>query len=268
MTAWLDHFGLTMHPFSKEIGDGDLWLPSSKETVVDQLLEAIEERQTGIVLTGEPGVGKTCVLRALRHRLAPAPVRLTYCHNATLGRRDFYRQLCVAMGLSPKATAASVFYAVAEHVQEMSRERIHPVFLLDEAHLLRQDTLDHLHILSNYQWDSAALLTLVLVGLPELKARLVLRHNRSLWTRIHCRLDLGDASPDDTHEYVRHRMKLAGCGRDVFGGDAIALLHEAGRGRLRELDRIATACLKLAAKRRQNIVDRGLLVAATGEVAA
>jgi adenylylsulfate kinase-like enzyme len=51
----------------------------------------------GVLLTGKPGVGKTCVLRALRSRLPEQGFRLTYCHNATLGRRDFYRQLCLAL---------------------------------------------------------------------------------------------------------------------------------------------------------------------------
>jgi type II secretory pathway predicted ATPase ExeA len=47
-------------------------------------------------------------------------------------------------------------------VEELGRERIHPVFLLDEAHLLHQDVMDHLHILLNYHWDSRALLSIVL----------------------------------------------------------------------------------------------------------
>ena len=103
--------GLSRPPFSKEIPDADLWMPSSKQTVVDELVEALEARQSAL-LVGEPGVGKSCVLRALRKRLPGERFRLTYCHNATLGRRDFYRQLCLALGLSPKATAASLFFAV------------------------------------------------------------------------------------------------------------------------------------------------------------
>src|SRR5690606_8945205 len=138
-----------------------------------------------LVCSAEPGVGKTCVLRALKQRLPEAGFRLTYCHNATLGRRDFYRQLCLALGLSPKATAAAVFYEVSSHIEELGAEKIHPVFLLDEAHLLHQDVLDHLHILANYEWDKRPLLSLILVGLPEMHDRMRLRKNRSLWSRVH-----------------------------------------------------------------------------------
>src|SRR4051812_3049500 len=176
--AFFRALGLAQSPFSKEIADSDLWLPPSKQLLVEELCEAVHERAQ-VVLIGEPGAGKTCVLRALRHTLPHAGFRLTYCHNATLGRRDFYRQLCVAVGLNPAATAAAVFYALSVYVENLSRERIHPVFLLDEAHLLHQDMLDHLHVLLNYEWDSRALLSLLLVGLPELQDRLELRKNRS-----------------------------------------------------------------------------------------
>jgi type II secretory pathway predicted ATPase ExeA len=259
MTApYLAHFALKDPPFSKEIPDGELWLPQSKQVVVDGLLDALTEHAS-VVLVGEPGVGKTCVLRALRHHIPAAGFRLTYCHNATLGRRDFYRQLCVALGLSPAATAGSLFYAVSRHVEERAEERVHPVFLLDEAHLLHQDTLEHLHILLNYAWDSRALLSLVLVGLPELRDRLALRRNRSLHSRLHHRLEIGPLTPDDTTEYLRLRMKRAGCDREVFASDAAVLLHEATAGAMRDLDRLAAAALRETARKKRKLVERDVV---------
>ena len=256
--AWISHFGLTESPFSKEIGDADLWLPTSKLSIVDRLIDALSERAS-VLLVGEPGVGKTCVLRALRQQLPKAGFRLTYCHNATLGRRDFYRQLCLALGLSPSATAAAVFYAVSTHVQDLGKDNLHPVFLLDEAHLLHQDTLDHLHILLNYEWDSRALLSLVLVGLPEIEDRLAMRRNRSLYSRIHHRFVVDPLVPDDTAEYLRTRMKRAGCEREVFASDAVALLHEATAGAMRDLDRLATAALREAARKKKRLIERDVL---------
>lgn len=256
--AYLSHFGFTDAPFSKEIADADLWLPPSKAELVDELCEAVRER-TSVMLVGEPGVGKTCVLRALRHRLPHAGFRLTYCHNATLGRRDFYRQLCLALGLTPSATAAAVFYAVSSHVEDLGKERVHPVFLLDESHLLHQDVLDHLHILLNYQWDSRALLSLILVGLPELDGRLALRRNRSLYSRLARRFAIDALRPDDTAEYLRLRLGRAGVDREVFSSDAIAMLHEAASGAHRDIDRLATTALREAARRKKKLVERDVV---------
>lgn len=256
--AYLGFFGLGQAPFTKELLDTELWLPSSKAALVDELCESLHGRGS-VVLVGEPGVGKTCVLRALRQRLPNTGFRLTYCHNATLGRRDFYRQLCLALGLQPSATAAAVFYAVTTHVEDLGQERQHPVFLLDEAHLLHQDVLDHLHILLNYQWDSRALLSLILVGLPELEDRLARRHNRSLYSRLHTRLRIDPLTPEDTAEYVRTRLARAGCERELFSTDAVAMLHEAASGALRDIDRLATSALREAARKKRKLVERDVL---------
>ena len=256
--SYLDHFSLKEAPFSKEIDDKDLWLPSSKQALVDELIESLEERSS-VLLVGDPGTGKTCVLRALRHRLPREGFRLTYCHNATLGRRDFYRQLCLALGLSPSATAAAVFFAVSKHVEDLGKERMHPVFLLDEAHLLHQDTLDHLHILLNYEWDQRALLSLVLVGLPEMEDRIARRRNRSLHSRLGRRLRIGPLSPDDTKEYLSHRLALAGCPTTIFASDVITMIHEATDGAMRDVDRLATAAMRCAARKKKRLVERDVM---------
>ena len=258
MSTWISHFGLARHPFTKEIDDQDLWLPTAKRALVDELLDALAACES-VVLTGEPGVGKTCVLRALRQALPQQGFRLTYCHNATLGRRDFYRQLCTALGLSPKATAAAVFFSITAQVQELSTARTHPVFLIDEAHLLHPDVLGHLHILLNYEWDSRALLTVILVGLPELADRLSLGAHKSLLSRLHTRVHIGAVSLDDSAEYLRYRLGLAGCEKELFPRDAVALLHEASGGAHRDLDRYASLALREAARRKKKLVERDLV---------
>src|SRR5439155_23669061 len=128
-----------------------------------------------------PCLGNPCVLGA--HRLPPPPHAASgrsHTLFATLGRPYSSCVVPQSIGLSPSASAAGVFYAVTTHVEQLGHERLHPVFLLDEAHLLHHDVLDHLHILLNYQWDSKALLSLVLVGLPELEDRLARPAQRSL----------------------------------------------------------------------------------------
>jgi general secretion pathway protein A len=255
---YLSHFGLSAEPFAKDIGDAELWMPPSKQTLVEDLTEAMHARASAL-LTGEPGVGKTCVLRALRHALAPANFRLVYCQNTTVGRRDFYRHLCLALGLAKASTAGDLFLAVSAHVEDLAKERVCPVFLVDEAHLLHQDTLDHLHILLNYQWDAKPLLSLLLIGLPDLEDRLRLRRNRSLYSRLHHRFSVGALLPDDTTDYVRARLARVGATKDIFAADALAILHEAAGSSLRDTDRLATAALRVSARRKKKLVERDVL---------
>lgn len=258
MKRWLEHFELSVAPFDKDLDAEQLWMPSSRREILQTMCETIAERGH-ILLVGEPGIGKTCLLRALQAQLPENGYRLTYCHNATLGRRDFYRQLSIALNLQPHATAAAVFFDISSHVEDLAADRVHPVFLLDEAHLLHQDVLDHLHVLTNYAWDQKPLLSLILVGLPDLWDRLMLRRNRSLWSRIHTRLNLGDALPADTAEYIQYRWAGATQTKNPFDSDAIALLHEAAMGRLRDIDRVATGALRRAARRKLDRIDQAIV---------
>jgi len=257
-TPVVDHFDLEDRPFRKDIEDERLWLPPSKQGLVETITRALRRREN-VVLTGEPGVGKTCVLRAVRDRLSETDIRLNYLHNSTLSRRDFYRQLCVTLDLDAAATVAKLFHAVSTHVEELGRDQTHPVVLIDEAQLLRQETLEHLHILLNYDWDRQPLLSLVLIGLPELRDRLELRRHRSLYSRIRHRLRLEPNNPEDTGDYIAFRLEEAGLDKEVFARDAVPLIHEASVGMLREIDRICQDILEAAAEQGRTLIDRQLV---------
>jgi len=260
-TTYLTFFELCAAPYQKDLADDSLHLGSSTALLLEQLRAAVGARHH-VAIYGESGAGKTCLLRAARHALSPEQFRLTYCANVTLGRRDFYRQFAMALGLAPCGTAASLFNSISTHVQETAQNRIHPVLILDEAHLLHQDTLDHLHILLNFDWDSRPLLSLVLVGLPELRDRLLLRRNRSLLSRIHHRLCLSPCTASDTAEYLRQRLRRVGCDKELFAPEAVTLLHETTQGTLREIDRLATWALCCATRKKRRIVDRELMAQA------
>jgi type II secretory pathway predicted ATPase ExeA len=64
----------------------------------------------------------------------------------------------------------------------------------------------------------------------------------------------------DTAEYVHWRLRHAGCDRDLFPDDALAALHDLSQGALREIDRLASAALRDAARRKKKLVDRELVL--------
>ena len=66
-------------------------------------------------------------------------------------------------------------------------------------------------------------------------------------------------SPDDTAEYIRFRLDAIGCTREIYTSDAIAMLHEAALGSLREIDRVATAAMRSAARKKRKLVERDIV---------
>lgn len=103
------------------------------------------------------------------------------------------------------------------------------------------------------------MLSLILVGLPELADRLAMRRNRSLYSRLHHRFNIGPLLPQDTVEYVRQRQRRGGCDRELFASDTLALLHEATQGAMRDIDRLATSALREAARSKRRLIERDIL---------
>jgi type II secretory pathway predicted ATPase ExeA len=127
--------------------------------------------------------------------------------------------------------------------------------LLDEAHLLPMPVLDQLHILLNFQRDSKPWLSIILVGLPELREILKRNVLQSLTGRIAIRVHLPPLDADQVKQYVRQRMTAAGCQREVFAQDGLLLISKATGGIMRRIDVLATRCLELAAPGKSNLVD-------------
>ena len=60
--------------------------------------------------------------------------RIHYVHNATVNRRDFYRQLSIGMGLEPRATFAALFSSISQHIEDLaSQHKLRVVLLLDST---------------------------------------------------------------------------------------------------------------------------------------
>jgi len=255
-------FGLRRDPFTKDLPPESVWLDDSRQTAIDDLLEAVTQRRHVLVLS-EPGVGKTTLLRVLNSRLPAIHFRTFYIPFVTLAPRDFNRQVCRALGLEVKASPAAMFDALQGEITKLHREhRAHPVLVLDECHLMPDRTLSHLHILANFNWDSEPLMSLVLVGLPDLHDRLRLGIHRSLLTRLATKIELQPTTAEHTGAYVRQRLADAGAKADLFTPDGLGMLHELSGGLLRSIDILAGAALRIAAHQDVQLVDRQIVVRA------
>lgn len=255
----LARYGLTKDPFTKDVPVEELFEHAASESVLARVSAAIEGRASA-VLTGEPGTGKTFVVRALEAKLPQGRYRVTYLYNATVNLRDFYRQLAAALGLEPRATAEAVFRMVSAQIEETaSAQKVHPVVVLDEAHLLPVSVLGHLHILLNFQRDSRPLLSIVLLGLTELRDRLTRNVLSSLAARLPVRVHLGPLDAEQTGNYLRHRLKMAGSTQEIFAQDGALLLAKATGGVLRKIDVLAGQALEVASESKSKLVDAGTI---------
>lgn len=248
-------FGLSRDPFSKDLPVEDFYWNPALEDARTRLRAALKGRVSA-VLTGDSGTGKTFILRAVEKDLQDKLYRIEYIHHSTVNRREFYRQLACVLGLPPKASAAALFRDVSEHIEDLAAmQKVRPVLMLDEGHMLQEQVLTNLPILLNFQRDSKPFLSVVLAGLSELRELLTRNIYAALSSRIPVRIHLSPLDPREVADYVRHRLRRAGASQDIFTEESLLLIAEATSGVMRKIDVLAHACLEHALQGKTALVE-------------
>jgi type II secretory pathway predicted ATPase ExeA len=238
-----DHFGLTAMPFDKEISTSSLLdFPSCKEALSGLHL-LVETRGIG-VLTGKSGTGKSCLIRKLMDELGTSLYKPIYLCHSSVGLTEFYGHLAVEIGLEPKGRKATLFRAIKERIISLHRQsRIHPVLIIDEAHLLENEILADLRLLTNFEVDSSNALTVLLCGQEGLTRKFDLSLLESLVNSISIVVQTKNLSKEETMNYVEERIKSCGGQSGLFTKAALTLIHQASQGVFRTIGTIATNAL-------------------------
>lgn len=242
-------FGLQQTPFTRELGvDKMLSLPHL-EQARDAIVARLERRMSAAVL-GPAGCGKTCLLRMIRDQLPQARYRVHYVKVTELSKRDLCREVATAIGL-PQAGS---YPMLVRRLQDDFEQRSHddgqrPVLVLDEAHDIRPEVLSILRILTNFDWDSKLVVSIVLAGQPRLETLLHRGRCEDVAQRIDYYAKLRLLSREESARYLEHRCTVAGAAGSLFDPGATEALFEMSRGNLRALDRLALASLDEAARR-------------------
>jgi general secretion pathway protein A len=259
MNKFLSTYSLTRPPFSKDIPSSEMFHTEQFEEALLSMKAAIEG-QSSAVVTGDSGSGKTCLIRALEEDLPQGRCRLHYTPNATVNRRDFYRQISIGMGLEPHSSFAALYTSVSQHIQDLATEhKLRVILVCDEAHLLPIQVLEQLHVLMNFVRDSKPWLSIILVGLPDLRETLKRNVLASLAARFPIRIQIPPLDAEQVKLYVRHRMAAAGCRREVFSEDALLMISKATGGIMRRIDILADQCLAIAMKTKSGIIDASIV---------
>jgi len=238
-----NHFGFTSMPFDKEIPtDALLDLPSCKEAMAGLRL-LTETRGVGL-LTGKSGTGKSCLIRKMIQELGTSLYKPIYMCHSSVGLSEFYANLAAELGLEPKGRRANLFRAIKDRIISLHRQaRTHPVLIIDEAHLLANEILLDLRLLTNYEVDSSNALTILLCGQESLARKFDLNILEALANSITVVVQTNGLSKEDTMHYVEERIKSSGGQAGLFTKQALNLIHQASNGVFRTIGTIATNAL-------------------------
>jgi type II secretory pathway predicted ATPase ExeA len=241
------HFALTDFPFDLKLQPDELFASATLAEAEARLKHLLELRAIGLV-TGEAGSGKTTVCRKIASSLHPGLYRVFYVPLSTGNVMDMYKSIGWELGLPTERNRASAFRIIRAEITRLTLEaKQRPILIVDEAHHLRNEVLEDLRLLTNYEMDSQNRLCLLLVGLTELRRRLSMAVHESLAQRIVVRHHLGGLSRDELPDYLTHRLRLVGCELPLFEPAAVEALFQATQGMPRKVNRLAHYALTSAA---------------------
>jgi general secretion pathway protein A len=241
---YLNFYGLREAPFSPTPDPRFLFQSARHREALAQLIYGVRERKGFIVLTGEIGTGKTTLLRSLLERLdGRTPV--AYIHNSALPIEGLLEYMLQDWGVKSTATThAQRLFELNEFLIDQHRQGQDPVLVIDEAQNLSVGTLEAVRLLSNFETSHQKLMQILLVGQPELRARLDAPELRQLKQRVALRCHLGPLGPEETRLYVRHRLRVAGTAdAGIFTDGAIQKIAEYSGGTPRVINIVCDHCL-------------------------
>ena len=261
MAIYLSFYGLEREPFGVTPDPDFLFMTPGHREALAQLLYAIHERKGFIMLTAEVGMGKTTLLQSLRSEL-DSTTALAYVANSMLPFQGILEYMLEEFEIEKPGDSshAQRLVALQNFLLERHRAGQNTVLILDEAQNLYPQTLEQIRLLSNFETTKEKILQIVLVGQPELQARLELPELRQLKQRIGMLCTIPPMTPMATRNYVRTRLRMAGA-RDagLFTDEALGRIASYAGGIPRIVNTVCDHCLLIGYADQTRRVDPGIV---------
>ncbi len=251
------YFQLQRLPFNNTPDPSFYYSTPDHEEALATLQYATQERKGFVLVTGEVGAGKTLIgrmfVRQVEDNVSTAVI--THTH---LNGRELLATIC--RELSVEITEDMSKLQIIENLQnyllqEYARDR-RVVVLLDEAQNLPEESFEELRMLGNLEADDAKLLQVGILGQPELRERFRQADLRQLEQRLYRQFHLSGMDRQQTYEYIRHRLEVAGCkNEELFTAEAIVELFNASGGIPRIINQICDNALLTAYGQESRVID-------------
>jgi general secretion pathway protein A len=251
------YWELSEPPFDNSPNPKFFYLSPEHEEALVRLMYTVRHRKGCGMLTGEYGCGKTTLSRALIQRLEAERYEIGLLTNPSWNAVDFLREALYQLGIEARERSKpELLHQLNDVFFRNYREGRDTVLIVDEAQLIEDDAVfEELRLLMNFQTDNRFLITLLLIGSPELRERV--RRLKHLDQRITIRYHLNTLDAAHTAAYVPHRLKMAGRAAPIFTDEAIKLIFDFTRGTPREINNLCDVALLVGyTKRVREIGDK------------
>jgi len=224
-------YGFSEKPFHVTPDPRFLFLTPSHQEALASMIYGINEKKGFISITGEVGTGKTTLIYSLLNNISETVKTVLIFHtNITFDQLLKNVLLELNLPIMDESKIALLRQLNEYLIALLSRDEILTI-IIDEAQNLPAEVMEELRMLSNLETSTSKLLQIVLVGQPELEAKLNSDNLRQLKQRIGIRRSIAPLSDEEAKQYIEHRLHLVGSAAEkIFTQEAISLIIRYARG--------------------------------------
>ncbi len=260
------YYGLTRHPFPKDIEPENMF-QHNDFTELDSRLQYMKKQRGIMLLTGEPGSGKTTAIRNFVSGLNHDRFIPLYIPLATVAIADFYKQINNILKGEPCSSKSSLFKSIQERILHYSVQLNKvPIIIIDEAHLLKNENLFELQIITNFNMDSHDPALIVLVAQSHLNDRLARNYLESFNQRISMKFHMSSLNPSDVSQLIAHQIEKAGGSKEIFNENACKAIHNLSGGVVRKIGKLVEKSLVLGVSMKKHTLTEEEVMVASKEL--
>jgi general secretion pathway protein A len=227
---YLNHFGLDRKPFDISPDPSFLWMSEKHKEALAHLKYGVIDDKGFLVLTGDVGTGKTAMIQYFIQSIDLAAIVVTI-PDPDMSKLDFFNFLASELKMGQTFTSKGEFLVhFKKFLLKAFADYQKVVLIIDEAQRLNHELLDEIRLLGNIDLSGLILLNIFFIGQNEFASILMEEKNRSTRQRISANYQIGPLSEEEVEEYIRHRLLVAGAGKQIFKLDAVKQIYHYSKG--------------------------------------
>ncbi len=265
---YLDLFKLKEFPFRLTPDPAFLYLSRQHSQAKSYMDSTVLLTDGFVVITGEIGSGKTTLIEKFLSELDNEEIVTARIYQTQVTPVQFLQSVLVEFGFHPfKKRKAELLKMLNDFLIDQHEEGRRVVIIVDEAQNLSEIVLEEIRMLSGVETQKEKLLSVILVGQPELDGVLNSPQMEQLAQRTRLRYHLKPLTPDETREYIEHRMHVAGAGKSkIFADDSFAPIFNYTGGIPRLINTLCDTALICCFAENARKVDVDMIQAAVKEL--